>query len=331
MHARTNLPAVSIGLPVFNGQKYLGKAIDSILSQTFSDFELIISDNASTDRTREICESYAAKDDRIRYLRNERNIGAGPNYNLVFHQARGAYFKWASHDDICAPEFLERCVTVLDRDPRVVVAFPQMVDIDDGGTVVGTRNISHIPRSERGSYPEPHKRFRRLIRTDYTVEEIFGVIRSDVLRKTPLILSYTDSDRTLLAELALYGRLSEVPEVLFYHRMHPEMSTKAFVNWEARTAWFDPSKTGKAVFPLWRQMTEYTRAILRAPLTAIQRLWCFLFMGIWLRDFWLQLLKEVADGLGAGIARLFRRRTDTSRDKAKNPVIRRPLASKPAK
>ncbi len=331
MHARKRVPKVSIGLPVYNGQKYLDTAIESILNQTFTDFELIISDNASTDRTREICESYAAKDGRIRYLRNERNIGAGPNYNLVFHQALGEYFKWASHDDICAPEFLEKCVAILDRDPGVVVAFPQMVDIDDEGHTIGTRNISHIPRAERGAYPEPHRRFRRLIRTDYTVEEIFGVIRTAILRTTPLILSYTDSDRTLLVELALHGRLEEAPEVLFYHRMHPEMSTMAFKNWEARTAWFDPSKTGKAVFPLWRQMLEYLRVIRRAPIRAIERLWCLLFMGIWLRDFWIHLLKELIKGIGTAVLGLFRRQTKASPATAKEHVVRRTMASGPVK
>src|SRR3990172_5611242 len=99
---------IAVGLPVYNGQKYLAQAIESILGQTFADFELIISDNASTDRTQEICQAYAARDPRVRYFRNERNLGAGPNYDLCFERARSKYFKWAAHDDVIAPDFLEK-------------------------------------------------------------------------------------------------------------------------------------------------------------------------------------------------------------------------------
>src|SRR5436190_12174806 len=94
-------PIVSIGLPVFNGERYLRQALDSLLGQDFQDFELIISDNASTDRTAEICRAYVAKDRRIRYYRNESNIGSAPNYRRVFELARGEFFKWCSHDDVC--------------------------------------------------------------------------------------------------------------------------------------------------------------------------------------------------------------------------------------
>ncbi len=106
----THKPPVAIGLPVFNAEKYLSQAVDSILAQTFSDFHLIISDNASTDRTQEICQAYAAQDNRIRYSRNHRNLGASPNFNRVFELSSHQYFKWAPHDDMIAPEFLARCV-----------------------------------------------------------------------------------------------------------------------------------------------------------------------------------------------------------------------------
>ena len=99
-------PRVSIGLPVYNGENFLEFALDSILGQTFQDFELIISDNASTDATESICRRYAAKDSRIRYYRNPNNQGAAQNYNRVFALARGEYFKWAAHDDVCKPNYL---------------------------------------------------------------------------------------------------------------------------------------------------------------------------------------------------------------------------------
>src|SRR5688572_7662493 len=123
-------PKVSIGLPVYNGENYLSQALDSLLGQTYSDFELIISDNGSTDRTQEICRAYAIKDRRVRYFRSATNRGAAWNFNNVFALSSGKYFKWAAHDDICAPEFLERCLEVLECDPGIVVCFPKTMQMD---------------------------------------------------------------------------------------------------------------------------------------------------------------------------------------------------------
>ena len=101
---------VTIGLPVYNGETYLEETLDSILNQTYTEFELIISDNGSSDGTRLICEEYAAKDDRIKYYRSVKNLGAAPNYNRAFELSSGEYFKWADYDDPLAPEFLSKCV-----------------------------------------------------------------------------------------------------------------------------------------------------------------------------------------------------------------------------
>src|SRR5919112_5909956 len=105
----TARPRVTIGLPVYNGERFLEQALDGLLAQTFTDFELIISDNASTDRTPEICQAYAARDSRIRYVRQPENIGAGPNHNILVPMARGEYFKWASHDDLYDPDLVAKC------------------------------------------------------------------------------------------------------------------------------------------------------------------------------------------------------------------------------
>ncbi len=114
---------LSIGLPVYNGERFLSAAIDSLLRQTFEDFELIISDNASTDATGAICRGYADQDRRIRYLPTKENIGSAPNFNRVIELASAPYFSWAAHDDVRAPQYLERCVEVLDRDPSVILAY----------------------------------------------------------------------------------------------------------------------------------------------------------------------------------------------------------------
>src|SRR5262245_44673342 len=107
---------VAIGMPVWNGEKCVAEAIESIRAHTFGDFQLLVSDNASTDATEEICRGYAARDGRIRYIRQDRNIGAAPNHNYVFRHSTGEYFKFAAHDDVLAPRFIEECIAVLDAD-----------------------------------------------------------------------------------------------------------------------------------------------------------------------------------------------------------------------
>ncbi|MGA9115924.1 MAG: glycosyltransferase family 2 protein [Bacteroidota bacterium] len=268
------MPKVTVGLPVYNGEQFLRQAVNSILGQTFTDLELVIFDNASADGTESICREYAARDARVRYYRNAANLGAGRNYNLTFEHAAGTYFKWAAHDDYLAPDFIRVCHDVLERNPDAALAFSRMVDVDEEGKVVASKPKSALPRSERGGHPVRHIRFHRLMQLDYDVEEIFGLVRSDLLRRTKLFLNYSDSDRTLLAELALYGTIHEVPEVLFFHRVHPESSVKVFPTREERMAWFDPRLAGRTVFPRHRQILEYFRVLCRVPLSAGDRLRC---------------------------------------------------------
>jgi len=127
-------PLVSVGLYVYNGERFLEEALDSILNQTFTDFELIISDNASTDRTGEIAEGYAKRDDRIRYYRSEKNMGGGWNMRRVYELATGKYFKWAAADDLLEPDFLRRCVEILESDPGCVVAQASTKQVDENET-----------------------------------------------------------------------------------------------------------------------------------------------------------------------------------------------------
>lgn len=128
-----SVPTVSIGLPVFNGENYLEEAIQSILHQTFTYFELIICDNNSSEDIGAICNKYEQQDSRIRYYRNDENVGASRNFNQTFELARGPYFKWAAHDDRLAADFVERCVSVLDRDPDMVLCFSRTQVIDAEG------------------------------------------------------------------------------------------------------------------------------------------------------------------------------------------------------
>lgn len=268
---------VSIGMPVYNGEKYLTEALDSILAQSYSDFELIISDNASTDRTPEICLRFAARDSRIRYYRNEKNVGAAKNFNKVFELSKGEYFKWAAHDDVIAPEFITRCVEVLDHDNSIVACYPKTTIIDEHGKVMG----NYIDKLKTDS-PKAHKRFHDLICVKHSCFQVFGLMRSSILRKTKLIHALNGSDRWLLVELSLLGRLYEIPRYLFFRREHPATSMRLYRNQRERIAFWDPGEAGKLLFPRFRKLIEFSSAVGRAPLNWHERLLCYLQIGRWL-------------------------------------------------
>ena len=265
-------PKVSIGLPVYNGDEFLEKAIESILAQSFTDFELIISDNASTDKTTAICQQYAAHDQRIRYYRNPTNIGGANNGNRTVLLAEGEYFRWAAHDDLCAPRLLEKCVAVLEQRAEVVLCYTQTVNIDQLRRTIGLVTLN------RATADQPYRRFRDLaFRNDYC-EPSYGLIRRHILRQTRLEQDFTGSDRVLLCELAFRGKFYEIPEPLFYKRHH---SKNTYLDWRARMAWFNPAWKGKITFPNWLQFFNYFGAIRQAPIASHQKLFCYLTMLQW--------------------------------------------------
>ncbi len=274
---KTRGPRVSIGLPVYNGDRFLKDALDSILAQTFDDFELIISDNASTDNTQEICRAYVAQDPRVRYRRNAQNLGASWNFNRVFALSIGEYFKWAAHDDICAPSFLSRCVEVLDEDPGVVLCYTREIDIDEKGNIRGRR-----PYRLDTSLVRPDERFGAILRIDRGSPPIFGVMRRDILSRTPLIGNYFAADQVLLAELALYGRFHEVTADLLLHREHLLRSVYVHTRHSA-AMWWDPARAGRILFPTWRILIEYFLTTMRAPLSWSERIRCSPHIARWLR------------------------------------------------
>jgi glycosyltransferase involved in cell wall biosynthesis len=305
-------PRLSIGLPVYNGGRYLSEALEALLRQKFIHFELIISDNASTDDTANICAGYAQRDSRIRYYRNEKNLGAARNYSIVFERAIGTYFKWAAHDDICLPRFLSRCVEVLDADPEVVLCYTAAEVIDENGTSLAQwGNIHNL------SDPDGTVRLRAVHLLAETLP-IWGVMRRDVLAATRLLGNYPGHDRPLLAEMALHGRFYEVPEVLFQSRDHGERSIRAYDYRNPITllAWYDPERAGQIAFPQWRLLREHLAAINRAPLTTSQRLAAYRVTLDWSqrhrhelgRDLWLAAgrLPWGGHAIRAGLARFDR-------------------------
>jgi glycosyltransferase involved in cell wall biosynthesis len=282
-------PRVSIGLPVYNGAAFLADAIDSLLTQTFSNFELVISDNASTDATESICRDRAARDPRVRYFRNAENLGATRNFNRVAKLARGEYFKWAAHDDVHEPDCLRRCVEALDADGAVVLVYPRSREIDEAGATIRT-----VGTDVDADLPQAAQRFRVMIRREYSCVAIFGLVRTSALRRTKLLSTYADCDRVLLAEISLAGRIRELPEALFVHRQHRSRSVFQFPSRQTRNAWFDPSKAARPTFPYTRQFFGNLAAIRRSPLSAADRLACTPWMGEW-------LLRN-ADGLWEDVA-----------------------------
>jgi glycosyltransferase involved in cell wall biosynthesis len=279
-----NSPRVSIGVPVYNGENYLQEALDSLLNQTYEDFEIILSDNASTDKTREIAESFAARDPRIRYFRNEENLGAARNYNLVFELARGDYFKWAAHDDLCGPELLEQCVSVLDGDPSIVLCYPKTKEINDYGEVT-----KKFPDEPDISMSSASKRYYQCVCVAHPQVAVFGLIRRSALEQTRLIGYYSSSDRVLLGELALIGKFHEVPEYMFFMRNHAQAHWRALPKRQQRIAWFDPRRAGKITFPHWRLLFEHYVSIFKSPQSAKEKLLCSVYMGMWIVRYWRRL------------------------------------------
>lgn len=266
-------PIVSIGLPVFNGEKYLAEAIDSFLVQSFGDFELIISDNASTDHTEEVCRKYVAADSRIHYFRNKVNVGAAHNHNLVFELSRGCYFKWAGHDDLYAPDYLARCVSVLDSEPAVALCYPKTILIDETGHETGRYEEDDLDLS----FPHPHQRLRSLLHhpMHMLLSPSLGLTRSKSLAKTGGYGNYFAADRVVLEELALQGPFRRIPEYLFYRRLHAENSTQANQSDEAIAIWMDPTLNKKAPAPRWRRFIGNLHGIRHASIGAGDRFLCY--------------------------------------------------------
>lgn len=262
---KSRSPRVSIGLPVYNGEAQLACALDALVGQSLSDFELILSDNHSTDGTEAIGRDYAARDPRIRYERAPRNRGAAWNFTHVLERSTGRYFKWASANDLHEPDFLARCVEVLDRRPEVVLCYSKTKLIDESGRVLrDAEDNLDLP------WPEPSRRFREFLARVRLSNPIFGVIRPEALRRTGGLRAYPGSDVVLLGELCLHGTFFEVPEYLFRRRWERqnEMRNESVEEWQE---FFDPGTRGKVFLRTWRHQYEYLRAALRSPLPLAEK------------------------------------------------------------
>jgi len=280
---------VSIGLPVFNGAAYLEEAIRSVLAQCLDDLELVISDNASTDRTAEICRDWAATDRRVRYVRNATNLGAAPNYNRTFAESRGRYFKWLAHDDRLRPGYLAATVPVLEADPSVVLCNTTVDYIDEHGVVIGQyRSPLGLAAAER-----PSERFAALVLRSHSCVDFFGTIRRSALEGSLLHGPFHGADRALLAQLALRGRMVQLEPALVEMREHPDRYTRRQRSGAARQAWHQATATRRPI-PSLELYRTYRRLVATEPLGPEERRACRRVLGRWWLVNW-NALRVAAD------------------------------------
>jgi len=272
-------PIVTIGVPAYNADRFLRQALESLLAQDFGDFVVVVSDNASTDRTQEICRDLAAQDHRLRYVRQPVNRGGAANFDAVFRLRHpgSRYFKWAAADDVHEPTYLSAVLEVLRDDPGVVLAHARTDDIDERGLRLREWGDQGLPVDD----PDVAVRFAALSQRNYQCFAMFGLMPVAVLAATRLLGYYAESDRVLLAELSLRGRFADVPEVLFHRRQHAARSVRVHPTARARAAWFEPELAARPVFPEWRMGRGFMGAVLRAPLTPADRARCLAQMGRW--------------------------------------------------
>jgi glycosyltransferase involved in cell wall biosynthesis len=252
---------VTIGLPVYNSERYIVHSLNSLLAQTYRNFILIISDNASTDSTGAICQRYAQSDHRIRYHRNETNIGNPRNFNHIFELTTTPYLKWSTADDYWEPTFLERAMEVMEGDPRVALCYPQAVLVDaEGKNPQNYEDVLNLVQDD------PAERFLTLVQTIKLAHQHLGVIRMSHLRQTKLLSTHVGSDINMLAELTLYGKFVELPHRLFFRRFHKDSGSwkRGNASHEART--YHASGAKKPGFPRWRSELGFFSAVQRSPL-----------------------------------------------------------------
>lgn len=289
-------PRVSIGMPVFNGERYLEDTLNSVLNQTYTDFVIYITDNASTDGTEEICKKYAAKDSRIVYKRYSVNVGAAKNYERCFKPANSEYFRWQNADDPIEPRLIEKCIKVLDRYPDVVLAYGK-TNIIDGES----KFVKEYDDNLELLQDHPSRRFIKCLEKIRFQNLMYGLIRREQLSKTARMKAYVSADINLIAELTLYGKFFEIKEHLFNCRRHEECSSWNMKDKEKLRNFWDPTKK-KLLLQTWRNFFEYYKAVFRSPIELSQKsaISCYLFRrAYWQKNIFCSELHEYIKAISA--------------------------------
>ena len=253
------LPLVTVGVPVFDCERWIRQALEAILAQSYKNFELLISDNCSTDASYEICKNYARQDARVRLRQNPHNVGVTENFNILCRNAAGKYFKYASCNDLCAPDFLLRCVEVLETHPDVVICHPRTRRLfEDTGKFEDDECTLHLMSED------PVERMTIYLESGGLNNVAHGLIRLDVLRKTLSLGKYLGSDINMMAELSLLGKFYQVPEFLFYRRVGRQ-SLSALRTTQELASLIKPGHT-RLYWQSWMYMLAFSRVALRTRL-----------------------------------------------------------------
>lgn len=250
-------PLISVSLPVYNGENFIAAAIECVLNQTVTDLELIITDNTSTDRTEEICKAYVEKDSRVRYIRQEKNLGVTLNFNRGYHEATGKYFKWITHDDLITPDCLEKSIAMLEANPGSVLAHSRIHLIDENDQTIEYYDTG----LEKIGDPRQSVRFGEMILKPHQCLECDGVMPREAVGKTALYGSFPGADRALITEIVLVGPFIRTEEPLFITREHQTRFRRAQVTPQDRLATYDTSMRGKKMVGTWVMYRDYWRMV----------------------------------------------------------------------
>jgi len=267
-------PLVSVLVPVYNGERFLRHCLDSLLAQTYRKFVLLISDNASTDGTREICESYAKADPRVRYQRNPVNVGMYGNLNLLLRLARTPFVKLASADDFWAPTMLADAMEQMQADPSLVLCHPRAVLVDEKGD-----EIRRYDKPLHLMENDPAVRFRRVLHELGLVNQLMGVMRTDAVRSMLPFLGFPPADSVFLAELSLHGKIMELPKFQYFRRFHQESSS-----WNRKSAshqirLVSGAGTRRLHLATWKYHWGLARRVLHSPIAVRAKMELMAFLA----------------------------------------------------
>jgi glycosyltransferase involved in cell wall biosynthesis len=294
--AKSTQPLVTIGMPVYNSERHLSQSIESLLSQTYTDFVLVISDNASTDGTADICQRYVRKDPRVQYFRNPVNVGMTGNFNRVFELTQTKYLKWSTADDFSAPDMVADAVAVMEADPSIVLCYPKTIIVDGEGREQGRyEDKLHLMQDD------PAERFLAVVENIRLVNHHLGLLRTDAIRRTNLFGKHVSADIGLVAEMSLYGKFFEVKKHQFYRRFHTESSSWNRGDEEQEARRFHAANVRRVPFNTWLYHRAFFGAVLRSPLSFRKKLDVFGRLGKFM--YWDS--KRLSDDLRRDVPALF--------------------------
>ncbi|QDT35901.1 glycosyltransferase family 2 protein [Stratiformator vulcanicus] len=308
---------ITIGMPIYNAERYLEESLESLLGQTCGDFELIISDNGSSDRTEEICRQYAADDSRITYIQHDRNRGAVWNFNHVFERSRSPFFKWASYDDVCRPTFLEACYEPIQSDDDIAWVHPLTNHLSEDGIVQSGSDDPEVP-SGRDSHSllsdatlksdysrqslHPRDRFAAVVLGTTWCSDSYGLMRAAAVKRTRLYLPCYGAEKVLLAELSLVGRFAEVEEPLFLQRVH-DAASGSLTSASAQAKFIAPSAARRFSSTRFTLLHGFATAIKRSDLGLSTKVGCYRVLGQYMFQVrkWSRVLSQMAGGRGMAL------------------------------